>query len=83
MNKPKVEVISPAGACDCSFSVWIGKVWDILTEYKDKLEIESLTSDSQRAQDLGVGSRTVVVNGEAIPLFLLKEKVHELLDRDE
>ena len=80
ITKPKVEVISLAGVCDCSFSVWIGKVWDILMEQKDKLEIERLTSDSPRAHKLGTGGRTVVINGEVVPLFLLKQKLLELLD---
>ena len=79
-NKLKVEVISPAGVCDCSYSVWIGKVWDILMDYKDKLEIESLTADSPRAHELRTGGRTVVINGEVVPLFLLRQKLLELLD---
>lgn len=82
MTKPKIEVFSPEGVCGCSFSVWIGKVWDILTKYKDQLEIESLTSDSPRAHDLGVGGRTVVINSEVTPVFLLDQKLQELLTRE-
>lgn len=79
MTYPKVEVFSPAGACACSFAVWIGKVWDILIKYKDQLEIVNETSDSLRAQELGVGGRTVVINGEVTPVFLLEQKIQELL----
>jgi hypothetical protein len=82
MNKPKIEVISPADVCNCSFSVWINKVWDILQEYRDKVEIESLTSDSLRAEELGVGGRSVVVNGEVTPVFELERKLEELLNRE-
>ncbi|MFX0183719.1 MAG: hypothetical protein ACFE95_11605 [Candidatus Hodarchaeota archaeon] len=82
MNKPKIEVISPAGVCNCSFSVWINKVWDILQEYSDKVEIESLTSDSFRAEELGVGGRSVVVNGEVTPVFELERKLEELLKKE-
>ena len=79
MTKPKIEVFSPSGVCDCSFSVWIGKVWDVLFKYKDQLAIESLTSDSSRAQELGIGGRTVLINGQVVPLFLLEQKLQELL----
>lgn len=79
MTGPKVEVFSPAGACGCSFAVWIGKVWDILIKYKDQLKIVSYTSDSPRAHELGVGGRTVVINGKITPVFLLERKLQELL----
>ncbi|MFX0016638.1 MAG: hypothetical protein ACFFB2_06300 [Promethearchaeota archaeon] len=81
MTGPKVEVFSPAGACGCSFAVWIGKVWDILIKYKDQLEIVSLTSDSPRAHELGVGGRTVVINGEVTPVFVLERKIQKLLQK--
>ncbi len=79
MTCPKVEVFSPAGACGCSFNVWIGKVWDILMKYKNQLEIVSLPSDSPRAHELGVGGRTVVINGEVTPVFFLEQKILEIL----
>jgi hypothetical protein len=75
----KVEVFSPAGVCECSYSVWIGKVWDILIKYKEQIEIESMTSDSPRAQELGVRGRSVVINGEETPVFLLEQTLQELL----
>lgn len=77
--KLRVEVISPAGECSCSFSTWINKVWDILNEYQERIEIVSLMSDSPRAEELGVGSRSVVVNGESIAVFELERKLNELL----
>lgn len=80
MTCPKVEVISPAGVCGCSFAVWIEKVWDILMKYKNHLEIVSLTSDSPRAHELGVGGRTIVINGETTPIVLLERKIQELLN---
>ena len=79
-TRHKVEVFSPAGACGCSFANWIDKVWSILMNHKDEIEIVSLTSDSPRAKELGVGGRTVVVNGEVTPVFLLEQKLHELLN---
>ncbi len=82
MNKPKVEVVSPAGVCSCSFSVWIGKVWDILMRYKDQLEIVSLTSDSPRALELGVGGRTIIINGDVTPVFLLERKISTELKKN-
>ncbi|MFX1284616.1 MAG: hypothetical protein ACFFB5_13230 [Promethearchaeota archaeon] len=77
--KPKIEVISPTGECSCSFSTWINKVWDILNKYQDKIEIVSLMSDSPRVKELGVGNRSVVVNGEVTTVFELKRKLNELL----
>ncbi|MFX1512771.1 MAG: hypothetical protein ACFFCQ_09315, partial [Promethearchaeota archaeon] len=64
MSKPKVEIFTPAGACGCSFSVWIDKVWKIIMKYRDQIEIISQTSDSARAQELGVGGRIVTIDGE-------------------
>ncbi|MFX0088083.1 MAG: hypothetical protein ACFFAU_20685 [Candidatus Hodarchaeota archaeon] len=78
LPKHKVEIFSPAEACSCSFSVWINNVWNILEDYRDKLEIISLTSDTDRAKKLGVSGRTVVVNGEIVPIFLLEQKLDEL-----
>lgn len=79
MSKPIVEVISPAGECNCAFSTWINKVWDILNEYRDRLEIVSLVSDSPRFKELGVGGRSVVVDGEVVPVFELERKLKVLL----
>jgi hypothetical protein len=76
---PVVEIFVPSGVCSCSFAVWINKVWDILAGYKDQVEVVSLTSDTDRAKELGVGGRTVVVNGDIIPVFLLQRKLSELL----
>ena len=81
MSKPIVEVISPAGECSCSFSTWINKVWDILNEFRDRLDIVSLVSDSPRVKELGVGGRSVVVNGELVPVFELERKIRVLLNR--
>ncbi|UCE14194.1 MAG: hypothetical protein JSV04_03205 [Candidatus Heimdallarchaeota archaeon] len=79
MSKPIVEVISPVGECSCSFSTWINKVWDILNEYRDRLEIVSLVSDSPRVEELGVAGRSIVVNGVVVPIFELEQKLIELL----
>ncbi len=79
LMKHKIEIFSPAEACSCSFSVWINNVWDILQEYRDKFDIISITSDTPRAKELGVSGRTVVVNGEVVPVFLLEKKLKELL----
>ncbi len=77
--KLKIEVFSPAGECSCSFSTWISKVWDILNEHQEKIDIVSLMSDSPRAEELGIGGRSVVVNGEVTAVFELEKKLNELL----
>ena len=79
ISKPKVEVFSPAEVCECSFATWANNVWNILMKYKDELEIFSLTSDSPRALELGVGGRIIVVNGEITPVFLLEHKIQDTL----
>ena len=79
ISKPKIEVFSPAEVCECSFAAWANNVWNILMNYKDKLEIFSLTSDSPRALELGVGGRIIVVNGEITPVFLLDQKIRDAL----
>lgn len=79
MSKPVVEIISPSKACNCSFSAWINNVWDIITKYKDSIEIESITSDTLRAKELGVASRAVIINGEITPVFLIAHKLKELI----
>ena len=79
MSKPKIEVISPVGECSCSFAAWINKIWDILNEYGERIEVVSLMSDSSRAEELGVGNRSVVVNGEVIAIFELERKLNKLL----
>ena len=78
MSKPKIEVFSPSGECGCSFSTWINRVWNVLNEYGVKIEIVSLMSDSPRAEELGVGGRSVVVNGEVIAVFELERKINEV-----
>ena len=79
-TQPIIEVISPNDVCSCSFSVWMNNAWDILNEYKGQIHITSLTSDSNRARELGVSGRTIVINGETTPVFLLKDKINELID---
>ena len=74
---PHIEVIVPN--CSCSFSVWMNRVWDILNEFKDQIHITSLTSDSTRARELGVTGRSVVINGKIIPVFLLKDRIVDLI----
>ena len=72
-------MISPSDACSCSFSVWINRVWDILNEYREEIQITSVTSDSEEAKELGQGGRTVVVNGTVTPVFLLENRLNELI----
>ena len=76
---PHIEVIVPNDICSCSFSVWMNRVWDILNEFKDQIHITSLTSDSTRARELGVTGRSVVINGKIIPVFLLKDRIVDLI----
>ncbi|MHA1994889.1 MAG: hypothetical protein ACW97Z_10130 [Candidatus Hodarchaeales archaeon] len=78
---PHIEVIAPIDVCSCSFSVWMNRVWDILNEFKDQIHITSLTSDSTRARELGVAGRSVVINGDIVPVFLLKDTLIELIVR--
>lgn len=79
MAKPKIEVFSPAGECSCSFSTWINNIWGILNEHQEKIDIVSLMSNSPRAEELGIGGRSVVVNGEVTAVFDLERKLKELL----
>ncbi len=78
-KKIKVEIVTPAGTCACAFSRWIEKVFRILLKYKDFVDLQSITSDSPRARELGVGGCTIVVNGEETPVHLLEQKIQELL----
>ncbi len=78
--RSKIEVISPNDVCSCSFSVWMNRVWGILNEYIGQIHITSLTSDSDRARELGVSGRIILINGEIPPGFLLKDKIIELND---
>ena len=78
-SKPIIEIISPAGECNCSFSTWINRVWDILNEYREKLKIVSLVSDDPRAKELGGNGRSIFLNGEYIPVFHLESKLAELI----
>ncbi|PWI47834.1 hypothetical protein CEE45_09995 [Candidatus Heimdallarchaeota archaeon B3_Heim] len=79
-TQPKIEVISLNDVCRCSFSIWMDRVWDILNEYKGQIHITSITSDSNRVRELGVSGRTILINGEIAPVFLLKDKINELID---
>jgi hypothetical protein len=81
INKPIVEIITPAGECNCSFSTWINRVWDILNEYKDEIMIKSLVSDTPRVKELGGRGRSVFVNGESIAVFNLERKLKELIKK--
>ncbi len=79
MSKSVIEVIFPAGECSCSFSTWINRVWDMLNEYRERIEIVSLVSDSPRVKELGGRSRSVFINGELVAVFNLERKLKELL----
>ena len=79
-ERPRIEVISPNDACSCSFSVWMNRVWNILNEFDNQIHVTSLTSDSNRAKELGASGRTVLVNGNMVPIFLLKKTISELLE---
>jgi len=76
---PHVEIISPSDVCSCSFSIWMNRVWDILNNYQDKIHITNLTSDSSRARALGVTGRSIVINGEEVPFFMLKNRIEDLI----
>lgn len=79
--KPIVEIIYPAGECNCSFSTWINHIWDILNEYKDEIMIESLILDTPRAKELGGRGRSVFVNGEYIAVFNLERKLKDSIGK--
>ncbi|MFX0206174.1 MAG: hypothetical protein ACFFDT_09315 [Candidatus Hodarchaeota archaeon] len=78
ISKPKVEIITPAGACGCSFAPWINKVWNTVTKYRDNIEIVSLSSDSPRAKELGVGGQNIVVNGRIISMGDLERTLKQI-----
>jgi hypothetical protein len=78
MLKPKIEIIVPADVCSCSYSIWINKVWDKLHNYKEKIDIETLTSNSSRAKELKVSGRTIICNGKVIPLIELENNLSKI-----
>ncbi|MHA2296587.1 MAG: hypothetical protein ACXAEU_24705 [Candidatus Hodarchaeales archaeon] len=61
-ERVQVEIFLPTGVCGCSFSHWIDRVYNIIMNYSDKVQHKSLTTDSERASELGINSMCVTVN---------------------
>ncbi|MHA1167195.1 MAG: hypothetical protein ACTSP4_01460 [Candidatus Hodarchaeales archaeon] len=69
----KVEVFVPAGVCGCTFSHWIDRVYRIINEYRDLVDVDSYSTNSKRAKELGIDSTCIVADGEVIPLNKLED----------
>ena len=78
-NKPVVEIFTPEGVCGCVFSHWIDKVWNILMNYREYVKIETSTSGSERAKEVGIGAMAILVNGRQIRVEDLVETLDRLL----
>ncbi|MFX0113147.1 MAG: hypothetical protein ACFFB3_01225 [Candidatus Hodarchaeota archaeon] len=76
---PQVEVFIPAGACGCTFSRWMDRVWSILLRYRGKVEYETLTNESPRADELGIGRMGVAVNSKVVAVSDLERELQKAI----
>lgn len=78
---PQIEVFVPAGACGCTFSQWMDRVWSILMKYRGKVDYETLTNQSPRADELGIARLGVAVNGEVVDVSKLDAEIQRILEK--
>ncbi|MFW9916720.1 MAG: hypothetical protein ACFFGZ_14035 [Candidatus Thorarchaeota archaeon] len=76
---PYVEVFIPAGACGCTFSSWMDRVWAVLLKYRGKVEYQTLTNQSARADELGIGRIGVAVNSKLVAVSDLEREIQTRL----
>ncbi len=72
---PYVEVFIPAGACGCTFSRWMDQVWSVLLKYRGKIEYETLTNESKRADELGIVRMGVAVNSKVVTVSNMEREI--------
>ncbi|MHA2369196.1 MAG: hypothetical protein ACXADX_10270 [Candidatus Hodarchaeales archaeon] len=72
---PYVEVFIPAGACGCTFSRWMDRVWAVLLKYRGKIEYETLTNESKRADELRIVRMGVAVNSKVVAVSDLEREI--------
>ncbi|MFW9991807.1 MAG: hypothetical protein ACFFD4_07085 [Candidatus Odinarchaeota archaeon] len=78
-NKIRVEIFVPDGACSCTFSQWIDRVYRIVLNYKEHVEYESFTTASERARELGINSMCVTVNEKTVNVRELDKTIRKSL----
>ena len=74
-----MEVFIPAGACGCTFSHWMDRVWSVLLKYRGKIEYETLTNQSARADELGIVRMGVAVSSKVVAVSDLEREIQNTL----
>jgi len=72
----------PSEQCSCSYSAWIAKVWEIIVDYRNLVEICSIPSDSPRSKELCAGNQAVVLDGRWVAVPDLRDKLQILMEDD-
>ncbi len=76
---PLVEVFVPAGACGCTFSHWMERVWAVLLKYRGKVEYKTLTNQSPRADELGIVRMGIAINGKVLATSELEAEIQNVI----
>ena len=63
MSKVKVDIFIPMGSCACQFSAFMDRVFNVLTKYRNQVEFDIKSSQSEEAREYKIGSKGLVVNG--------------------
>ena len=73
-NKLKVEIYLPFGSCVCSFEKFIEKVMRVSSKFKDLIDVQTKSTKSKGATQLGVQGVCVIVGDKKFfPNFNEKE----------
>jgi len=62
-NKMKIEVFVPFGLCICEFTPFMKKIGNVTSKFKDSVEVQMKSTNSQEASKYGVQGLCVIVNG--------------------
>jgi len=63
-EKVVVKVFLPVGACSCSVSGFLGRIYEAVRKYRDIVEYSEDLANSKTAKELGVSWHGVLVGSQ-------------------
>lgn len=63
MSKVKIDIFIPIGSCACQFSAFMDRVFNVLTKYRNQVEFDIKSSQSEEAKEFKIGNKGLVING--------------------
>ena len=77
-DKIQVKVFLPAGACSCSQTGFLGRIYEIVRKYRDSIDYIQDSAASEEAQNLGITYRGVLIGNHLLKTNPTQTQIEEV-----